>query len=201
MLSTLHTLSHLLLPPVTLSSRYYHSLHFTRKETEVKFNPWLLATQLTNDRTRMGTHSLQASRAPAIPRSSAPACVCLLTKKGCNSKEEAFLAGLCSGPFSRAGETLDHIIFSSGSQLTSLQLSISPRSGITPTRLQFKGKQPCHPPRCFLGQEASWEPRKYKGKIKWGLPTPSIRVLPTVPPPLGAVSHPKAGRRSFIMWI
>lgn len=126
MLSTLHTLSHLLLPPVTLSSRYYHSLHFTRKETEAKFNPWLLATQLTNDRTRMGTQSLQASRAPAIPRSSAPACVCLLTKKGCNSKEEAFLAGLCSGPFSRAGEMLDHIIFSSGSQLTTSSSQSAP---------------------------------------------------------------------------
>lgn len=108
MLSILHTLSHLLLPPVTLSSRYYHSLHFTRKETEAKFNPWLLATQLTNDRTRMGTQFLQASRALAIPRSSAPARVCLLTKKGWNSKEEAFLTGLCSDPFSRAGEMLDH---------------------------------------------------------------------------------------------
>ena len=134
---------------------------------EGKLKPWLLVTWLTSVRTRMETWSLWVSRDLVISLSPVPArCVQRPARDFCPREDATHKKRLssldCAGL--RRCWTTQHLC--KWLPTPSLQ-ALSPRSGVTPPRLPFKGKQIHHVSRWYLGQEALWELRKYMGKIKW----------------------------------
>lgn len=156
-------------------------------ETEGKLKPWLLVTWLTSVRTKMKTWSLWVSRDLVISLSPVPdRCVQRPARDFCPREDETHKKRLSSLDSAGRGRcwTTQHLF----KWLPTPRLqAVSPRSGETPPRLPFKGKQTHHLSRWYLGQEALW------GKLS-GLPPPSTCVLPAMPPSLGVASHLMAGK-------
>ena len=135
-------------------------------ETKGKLKPWLLVTWLASVRARIEAWSLWVSRDLVISLSRLPArCVWQPARDLCPREDETHKKRLSS--LDRAGQgrcwTTQHLF----KWLPTPRLqALSPRSGVTPTRLPFKGKETHHLSRWYLGWEALWELRKYMGKIK-----------------------------------